>query len=408
MATTGQVSSVFRARVLLPVAFAVFWSPLPKRLGLYEFILSQDPLTVGSLPASIASEADWGFTFDDLYGDGKFERSRLEGQSAIVTGANSGTGYEVSLALARLGVRVTMACRNPSKCEAAATAIREDPATTGKVSSRTVELSSLESVKKFCQGYLATHINDRGKLLPLDMLFLIAGILLKTPKEDGSPALSVDGIETVFATNIVGHHLMFKLLQPVIFHSHRTTPARIVQTSSSESFNTIFPYKVPTDLETLNSACYTGLGAYGQSKLAQILWVKELTAQLDANEKNANNRNPNQIVYANAANIGAVATNIQPSAEWGAMGSFIRSSAAKWITHSLRSIFWTAEEGALTLLYLGTAIQDLQTKQIRGQYFHPQSKHMSDHRDASDSDPNTKVLPKKLWKFLDELVKDFV
>jgi len=361
---------------------------------------------VGSIPASIASKDDWGFTFDDLYGDGNTTQRRLEGQSAIVTGANSGTGYEISLALARLGVHVTMACRNPTKCETAAASIREDSAvTSGIVTPRTVELSSLESVRDFCREYLAAHTNEQGKSIPLDMLFLNAGMLLQAPQDDGSPSLSVDGIETIFATNVVGHHLMYKLLQPLLFHSDRKTPARIVQTSSSESFNTIFPYKVATDLTTLNTAPYTGLGAYAQSKLAQVLWVKELTKRLDDDDTNTSN--PNSIVYANAGHPGAVATNIQLSADWSAMGDGV-GTFAKWFTLTIRHIFWTAEEGALTLLYLGTAVDDLQTKNHRGQYFHPQSKHMPDHRDASDKDPNTKILQKKLWNFLEELVKDFV
>lgn len=71
-------------------------------------------------------------------------------------------------------------------------------------------------------------------------------------------------------------------------------------------------------------------------------------------------------------------------------------------------LVWTCEEGALTLVYLGTATEDLQTKNIRGKYFHRISILIDDHPNASDKDPDTKILQEKLWIFLDELVADFL
>lgn len=360
-------------------------------------------------------EDQWGFTFEDLYGDGgasdeisaKEYRNRLLGQTALVTGANSGVGYETSLALARLGVKVTMACRNPSKCEAAAKTIREDEGvdTGTDVVTMTVDTSSLKSVQKFCQDFLSQTDDGEGAPLPLDMLFLNAGIGFIN-KRDGKPLeLTEDGIEKTFATNVVGHHLMYRLLEPSIRRSDelRTTPARIVHTSSAASYEQLHPYKVPTDLETLNGDPPLGnMGPYSQSKLAQILWSKELTDQLDAEaiDNNSSDINPNSIVYANAAHPGAVATNIWYSKEF----EKIPNTIIKYIEKSM----WTSEEGALTLLYLGTAVEDLQNKKIRGQYFHPQAIWMKDHRNAKDDDPETKILQKKLWKFLDELVTEFL
>ena len=69
---------------------------------------------------------------------------------------------------------------------------------------------------------------------------------------------------------------------------------------------------------------------------------------------------------------------------------------------------WTSKEGALTLLYLGTAVKELQNNNIRGKYYHPQSIEMKNHPHAPNNSKETKELQVKLWNFLDELVQDYV
>jgi len=410
--------------------FAFLMTPYPRRLGFYKFIFSFEPAIAGLLPAMFPKgEEQWGFTFQDLYGDGKTSdeastkeyRNRLWGQTALVTGANSGVGYETALALARLGVSVTMACRNPGRCEAAANKIREDdivlqrgkadrgivdPESASDIVTMTVDTSSLKSVRKFCHDFLARTDDGEGSPKPLDMLFLNAGIAFC-----GLHEISEDGIENVFATNVVGHHLMFRLLEPSIFRSDelRKTPARIVQTSSAASFAKTHPYKVATDLETLNNEIFIGFGPYTTSKLAQILWAKELTAQLDAktNISESGSVDPNSIVYVNAAHPGMVATNIWFAGPLDKL-PFGIGKPIEAVMSVVTKLMWTCEEGALTLVYLGTATEDLQTKNIRGKYFHPISILIEDHPNASDKDPETKILQEKLWIFLDELVADFL
>lgn len=431
----AALKSLFNLKIILPVIFAFLMSPYPRQLGLYAFISSFDLGMVGLIPAYYPKgEAQWEFNFDDLYGDGgasdetsaKAYRNRLWGQTALVTGANSGVGFETSLALARLGVSVTMACRNPTKCENAAKKIREDelllqrakidrgivdPKAASSVTTMTVDTSSLKSVKKFCEHFFIQTDDGNGSPIPLDMLFLNAGILFGGPEGD-SLKLSEDGIENVFATNVVGHHLMYRLLEPSIFRSDdkRKTPARIVLTSSAASLDTSNPYKVATDLETLNNQKPLGIGPYAASKLAQVLWAKELTSQLDTeNNAGANSDlDPNSIVYVNSAHPGAVATNIWKSFPLDTLPFGIGKLIDNLMNIIITNVMWTSAEGALTLIYIGTAIDDLQTKKIRGQYFHPQSILIEDHPAASDKDPETKVLQEKLWKFLDELVSDFL
>lgn len=422
------LKSLFNWRIILPAILAFLMTPYPTRLGFYKFIFSFDEANIGLFPAMFPKgEAEWGFTLEDLYGDGgvsdeasaKEYRNRLWGQTAIVTGANSGTGYDTTLALARLGVSVTMACRNPGRCEAAAKKIRDDeivleraktdrgvvdPESASDIVTMTVDTSSLKSVQKFCRDFLARTDDGEGSPKPLDMLFLNAGISYW----GGPSELTEDGIEKVFATNVVGHHLMYRLLEPSIYRSDglRKTPARIVQTSSAASYGTKTPYKVATDLETLNNEKPIGISPYARSKLAQILWARELTAQLDANTT-TNELDPNSVVYVNAAHPGAVATNIWFTGPWDEL-PFGLGKHFKAFLRSLLKVMWTCEEGALTLVFLGTATEDLQTKNIRGKYFHPQSIMIEDHRLASDNDPSTKILQEDLWKFFDELVADFL
>lgn len=417
--------SLFRAKIILPVLFAFLLTPFPRKLGLYESISHIHPFLPGLLPFLISSEEQWGFTFQELYGDGGYSdiaakkkyRNRLWGQTAIVTGANSGIGYEISLALARLGVSVTMACRSPSRCEAAAKRIREDEIVVRRgnedrgvanpgsaVVTMIVDTSSLRSVKTFCHEFQARNDDAEGNRLPLDMLFLNAGIGFAGKNEDGSLPLSEDGIEMTFATNIVGHHLMYRLLEPSIRRSDelRRTPARIVQTSSALNYLNTLPYHVATDLETLNSD--QGGSLYAQSKLAQILWAKELTSRLDAD---ANNTDPNSIVYVNAAHPGGVATNIWHEKEFVILPW--RAKAAKFWMRCFTSFMWMPEEAALTLIYLGTAVEQLQKENVRGRYFHPQTKEMKEHKlFPKDNGQQTNILQENVWKFLDELVADFV
>ena len=421
------IQSLFRAKFTLPLLFAFLLTPFPKQWGVLECLFSIHPLLAGIFPFSVSSEKQWGFTFQELYGDGGYSDSvskkqyqdRLLGQTAIVTGANSGIGFEISLALARLGVSVTMACRNPSRCDAAAKKILDDEIVVRRresianpaVVTMTVDTSSLQSVKTFCHEFQARTDDGEGNPLPLDMLFLNAGTGFVGATNDGSLNLSEDGIERIFATNVVGHHLMYRLLEPSIHRSDelRKTPARIVLTSSCFAYASIYRYKVATDLGTLNGvrAQDQHFFLYPQSKLAQILWAKELTAQLDAETKDSNALDPTSVVYVNSANPGGVATNIWYTHEGETMSLW--ATIGKFGGRLIQSLLWTSEEGALTLLYLGTAVEELQNGNIRGRYYHPQSKQMEDPKLFwRDNDNQTKTLQENLWNFLDELVADFV
>ena len=103
-----------------------------------------------------------------------------------------------------------MACRNPHRCDSAAARIRAD-FPTADVTPMKIDTSNLKTVRRFaveCSRVLGKR--------PLDMLFLNAGIGSAGFDEEGNFAMSEDNIEMVFATNHVGHHLLYNLLEPAL------------------------------------------------------------------------------------------------------------------------------------------------------------------------------------------------
>ena len=441
--------------------------------------------SIGILPCTIPTINDWGFTLSELYDNNRHyeKQNSLWGQTALVTGveSNSGSiGYEISLALARLGVSVTMVCRNKDNCKNAALQIRNDDIVLSRSKERNnnlvgpgmaiktmiVDLSSLKSVRKFCKQFLLETDDGDDIPMPLDMLFL-NGEIFSPPTQSQSQSqsndsvnndgtststsllLSEDGIENLFATNVVGHHLMYKLLEPSLKRndSLRKTPPRIVVTSSLMSY---YPFqkqqhypdntnKIATDIQTLNSAVisttttvddaavdavdavdYDSKSLYAHTKLAQIYWTNELNDRLirkeqeqvqeqeQDDESNKNNNKANSIMYVNAVLMGAVNTNIWNTIDYDNT-PFLNDVFKYIVDNLLRPIMWTPEEGALTLLYLGTNVHDLQTKNIRGKYYHSQSIEMNNPIFApNDGSKETKLVQEKLWLFLDDLVADFL
>ncbi|KAL7577796.1 hypothetical protein ACA910_010551 [Epithemia clementina (nom. ined.)] len=103
-------------------------TPYPKQWGWYKWSVSifYYPVLVGMTPAHYYGE-EWKFTHQQLLEQQQVSTSLLQGQHALVTGANSGIGYSIAKGLAQLGASsVTLACRNPVKCEEAAQRIKSE------------------------------------------------------------------------------------------------------------------------------------------------------------------------------------------------------------------------------------------------------------------------------------------
>jgi NAD(P)-dependent dehydrogenase (short-subunit alcohol dehydrogenase family) len=203
------------------------------------------------------------------------------GRTAIVTGANTGIGFETARMLALKGASVVLACRNADKGrEAIAKITAEKPA--GSVALGALDLSDLGSIKSFADEFAGTH--ER-----LDLLINNAGVMI--------PPLgrTKQGFELQFGTNHLGHFALTGRLLPLV---ERTAGSRVVTVSSTaQNVGRIH-------FEDLNweRRTYRAMLAYGQSKLANMLFSLELHRRLVAS---------GSTVRATAAHPGWTATDLQ-------------------------------------------------------------------------------------------------
>ena len=182
-----------------------------------------------------------------------------EGRIFIVTGANTGLGYETALSLAEHGAKVIMACRNKSKANAAKAKI-EAEVPNAELEVMEIDLSSLSSVRNFAKEYQSKY--DR-----LDGLINNAGVM--TPPYTKTE----DGFELQFGANYLGHFLLTGLLIDTIT---KTPDSRIVTLSSIVHKNGKINFD---DLQSEKK--YSPSGAYAQSKLACLMFTFELQRRLE-------------------------------------------------------------------------------------------------------------------------------
>ena len=184
----------------------------------------------------------------------------LSGKTAIVTGANSGLGLESARVLALKGARVIMACRNRVKAESAQEHIATQESES-RIEIRELDLSSLTSVRAFAEGI-------RNDFDSLDILLNNAGVMA-LPR-----MLTADGFEMQFGTNHLGHFALTGLLLDLL---QRAPDARVVCVSSIAAVTGKINFD---DLQ--GEKRYSRYGAYGQSKLANLMHALELERRMRA------------------------------------------------------------------------------------------------------------------------------
>jgi NAD(P)-dependent dehydrogenase (short-subunit alcohol dehydrogenase family) len=242
-----------------------------------------------------------GFTAVDL--------PDLTGRTVIVTGASSGIGLEAAKAFAGQGARVILAVRDPVKGQKAAGVI---PAP-GTAEVRVLDLASLESVRAFAAGWDGS---------PVDLLINNAGVMI--------PPLSrtVDGFELQFGTNHLGHFALTNLLLPNV-------TGRVVTVSSGAHRSGRI------DFDDLNweRRRYRAWRAYGQSKLANLLFTAELQRRLTE---------AGSPVLSMAAHPGYAATNLQSQSGGSLMGLAMEKLGNRLVAQD-------AASGALPTLYAAVA-----------------------------------------------------
>jgi len=181
----------------------------------------------------------------------------LTDRRCLVTGANSGIGFETALGLADLGAEVVLICRNEERGVAARDAIRERTGNR-RVSLEVLDVSSLAAVREVGARLAADRV---------DVLVHNAGVL---PDERAETA---DGLELSFATHVAGPHLLTALLRPALA---RSSDARVVWVSSGGMYTRRLELGDP-QWETRR---YDGVLAYAESKRMQVVlaerWAREL------------------------------------------------------------------------------------------------------------------------------------
>eukprot|EP00090_Calanus_glacialis_P039947 TRINITY_DN6958_c0_g1_i1.p1 TRINITY_DN6958_c0_g1~~TRINITY_DN6958_c0_g1_i1.p1 ORF type:complete len:334 (-),score=92.92 TRINITY_DN6958_c0_g1_i1:506-1507(-) len=192
--------------------------------------------------------------------------ARLDGKTVVITGANTGIGKVTALDLSKRGAKVVMLCRNVEKAEEAAEEIRK--ATEGEVVVHKLDLASLASVRE-CAEQLGNSLEK------IDILINNAGIM-------ACPEMrTTEGFEMQIGTNHFGHFLLTNLLMPQLKKAAPT--ARIVNVSSLAHTRG----QMQWDDINWKETPYNAIQAYGQSKLANILFTKELARKGEGSGVNA-------------------------------------------------------------------------------------------------------------------------
>jgi len=244
----------------------------------------------------------------------------LDGKLAVVTGANSGVGYEMARELARKGATVVLACRDEAKGKRAMARIRAEQPGAALELAR-LDLSDLETVRRF-----AAHIAQAHSTL--NILCNNAGLMAIPHRE------TADGFEMQFGTNHLGHFALTGLLLDTL----RSTPgARVVTVSSFVHKSGRIDFDDPQSRRS-----YAPWGAYSQSKLANLLFAYELQRKFESAQVDA---------ISVAAHPGYAATNLQ-SAGAQAGGSRLMGQMLQLGSALLAQ---SAQMGALPQLYAATA-----------------------------------------------------
>ena len=286
----------------------------------------------------------------------------LRGRTAIVTGANSGIGFETARMLATHGASVVLACRNLARASAAADRIG---ASGGDVRVAELDLADLASVRRFASSFANGTI---------DLLINNAGVMA-VPY-----ALTADGFEMQFGTDHLGHFALTGLLLPGLLRSE--APRVVTVSSIAHTYATI-------DFDDLqHERHYSKWRAYGQAKLANLLFSFELDRRAQA---------AGIPLVSVAAHPGYAATNIftgGPHADGRTLVSVIGRAGNALFAQS-------AAAGALPTLYAATA------PGVRGGEFFGPALTMWGHPVKAWSTPAARdqSAARRLWEVSEQLTR---
>ena len=276
----------------------------------------------------------------------------MTGKTGLITGGNSGIGKATALGLARMGATVVIVARSKEKGEAALAEI------IAKSGNRNVELmladmSSQDSIRRLASDFEARHQK-------LHLLVNNAGVYLTRR------IATVDGLESTFATNHLGPFLLTNLLLDLLKAS---VPSRIVNVTSDAHNGAKVNFE---DLQ--GEKRFSGWQAYGQSKLAMILFTHELAKRLEGTG-----------VTVNSAHPGVVRTNFAKNNGLVTFGFRL-----------MRPFFTSPETAAKRILYVATS-PDLDG--VTGKYFTKMREAKSSQESYDDESAE------RLWQISEQLTK---
>eukprot|EP00667_Euglena_gracilis_P017464 EG_transcript_18425 len=297
-----------------------------------------------------------------LWGKAEEPLPRLDGRVIIVTGATAGIGLKTAQRLAELGATVIIACRNVKKGDDVCQQLRTKATTTLDLRVMELDLSSLQSVQKFANDFLALD-------LPLHVLLNNAGLLHTTYVE------SQDGLEDMFAVNHLGHFFLTFLL---LSRLHASAPARIVNVASDA--HGMWP---KLEVDTLDKPCeiegvVQGMRVYGRSKLCNILFSNYLATKLEG--------------------TGVTSVSLHP----GMVNTDIGKSEGSWWMHVLfapvRLFIRDVEQGAKTSVWCAASKE---AEGVSGKFFDNPGAERTPEPQALDP-----VVAQQLWDFSCRLVEE--
>ncbi|KAI9760594.1 MAG: hypothetical protein M4579_001563 [Chaenotheca gracillima] len=313
------------------------------------------------------------------------ETPSLDGKVAVITGGQAGIGLEITGQLLRYGItKVYILARRQEKYEEAKNVWANDKSfTTGDIGTRTefiqCDLSDITSVKK-----AATQLTS--KLGRLDMLLNNAA--LPTVPDY---TLSAQGIETIFATNHVGHFVLTNLLLPLLESTASdANSTRIVTTTSSLHLGcqAIDFDSLTSSTRTKPTAAIDACYRYSRSKLANILFTRQLARLLE--KKGAQN------VYANCFFPGNIPTEAMDS--WKDLFGSMGGAAFKGI---FQAVGQSETDAAATAIFLATSPEVENGTGLKGKYFIPIATEDKPSATAEDGD-----LARNLWYWTDHKVAE--
>ncbi|KAK3809476.1 MAG: hypothetical protein J3Q66DRAFT_288058, partial [Benniella sp.] len=249
---------------------------------------------------------------------------------AIVTGGNTGLGYETAKALVEAGYRTVIACRTIARGEEAVERLEAETGTKGQISVLALDLASQQSVKDFVRNFKGLGFQH------LDVLVNNAG-MMNIPF-----GLTKEGYEMQFGVNHLGHYLLTLQLLPLL---NKAPQGRIVVLSSGAMYSST---QIPYD-QLQDPKAYSPLGNYAYSKLADMLFAKALSRRLQQAKSK---------VTVNACHPGVCSTEL-----------FRHDPVTNALMFPARLVMRSALRGAMSSIYLALAPG---LENVTGEYFYDQ------------------------------------